>query len=359
MTQDHIISRYFPAAKLEGLPDDLDEPHYAAMDTALRRAAVARIDLATSIWRAADDDAGRIQAWRALDRDAYDAETLRAVDTVLKRQLEKPRNRLPTGEIEFALGELGLLDEANGVLTDEEKRKLDVDGYLDLGPLIPAAQLEQMRRRYDDAIEAEADTAGHEVSQMHGIGRVSGTVVKPMNRDGLLDVVFMHQRLLAAVRHVLGPHFKYSSTNYHCPLPRYGHQGIHADWGWGVSEPEVVNAIWMPDDVTEENGPTRVVPGTHRSGQHPHGRVTHGEPIDPNAPVEGEVRITGSAGSCMVYNAHLWHGGTQNRTNGLRRSQHAFFTRSHRAPQTDAAALLDPQVLARLGRVERAVLDLP
>ena len=77
----------------------------------------------------------------------------------------------------------------------------------------------------------------------------------------VLDPFVFHPKLLAAVRHVLGPRFRYSSSNFHCPLPGYGHQAIHADWGWGVRDPEVVNAIWLLDDFTAENGPTRVVPG--------------------------------------------------------------------------------------------------
>jgi ectoine hydroxylase-related dioxygenase (phytanoyl-CoA dioxygenase family) len=68
--------------------------------------------------------------------------------------------------------------------------------------------------------------------------------------------------------------------------------------------------------------------------------------------------VTGPAGSCFVYNAHLWHGGTQNCTNKLRRAQHAFFSRSCRPSSTDVPAAIDKAIHKRLGRVERAVLDI-
>ena len=66
------------------------------------------------------------------------------------------------------------------------------------------------------------------------------------------------------------------------------------------------------------------------------------------------MKVTGSAGSCIVYNAHLWHSGTQNCTDKLRRAQHAFFSRSHRPSSTDVPAVIDKEVYERLGRVERA-----
>ena len=87
-------------------------------------------------------------------------------------------------------------------------------------------------------------------------------------------------------------------------MPGYGHQGIHSDFVWGVKgQPQVVNAVWMIDEFTDDNGPTRVVPGSHRWGVHPSGDRVGGEPRDPNAPVEGEVKVTGSAGFLHRLNA--------------------------------------------------------
>ena len=350
------IARYFPAAQIDGIPDDLSKPrHILAMTSAeQRRKNQKRCAIATEIWNAAETDAGRRAALDAyLARSDADRDDFKALDMFLGGA----RNRLPPTEIEFAMDRLGLADADNGVLSDAEKAALDRDGYVNLGPLLDQDQLQKMRDRYDAAIEEEG--ARPENAEKKGIARLVDTVVKPMNRDGLLDPLFMHPRLLAAVRHILGVHLKYIGSNYHCPMPGYGHQGIHSDFVWGVKgEPQVVNAVWMIDDFAKDNGPTRVVPGSHRWGVHPSADLVGGEPRDPNAPVEGEVRVTGSAGSCIVYNAHLWHSGTQNCTNKLRRAQHAFFSRSHRPSSTDVPAVIDKEVYERLGRVERAVLDI-
>ena len=306
----------------------------------------------TEIWSSANSDVGRCAA---LDEYAKRAGADQRAIRLLEMFLREPLNRLPLTEIEYAMDQLGLADENNDVLSDAERESLDRDGYVNLGPLLNEDQLQRMRDRYDAAIVEEGASAADKT----GIGRVTDTVVKPMNRDGLLDIIFMHPRLLAVVRHVLGVHLKYIGSNYHCAMPGYGHQGIHADFVWGVKgEPQVVNAVWLIDEFTEENGATRVVPGSHRLGIHPSGDLVNGAPRELNAPVEGEVKVTGSAGSCLVYNAHLWHSGTQNCTNKLRRAQHAFFGRSTRPSSTDVPAVIDRQVFKRLGRVARAILDI-
>ena len=71
----------------------------------------------------------------------------------------------------------------------------------------------------------------------------------------------------------------------------------------------VCNTVWMLDDFTPENGATRMVPGSHRWGRRPQDVLD-----DPMAPHPDEVLLTGKAGSVAVMNAHMWHGGTANRT---------------------------------------------
>ncbi len=357
MDIDEEVLSYFDAAQIEALPKDLAVLRYDQQKLSLeaRRLRYERCKAATAIWNAADTNEGRLQAltnFRAdIGADAAD------VVELMEPFLRKDANRLPLTEIELALESLGLRDEHNTVLSPSEKNKLDQEGYLNLGPLLNEEQLVAMRRRYDSAIEQDGGKPENVGSI--GIGRLVDIVVKPINSDGLLDTLFLHPRLLAAVRHILGIHFKFIGSNYHCALPGYGHQGIHADFLWGIKgKPLVVNAVWMIDEFTTSNGATRVVPGTHRSGLHPTGDLVDGQPRDLNEVVEGEIKLTGDAGCCFVYNAHLWHSGTQNCTSKLRRAQHCFFGRSEIPASTDVPTAIDKDVYARLGRNERAILDI-
>ena len=65
----------------------------------------------------------------------------------------------------------------------------------------------------------------------------------------------------------------------------------------------------MLDDFTPDNGATRMMPGSHTWGTRPQDVLA-----DPMAPHPQEVLLTGKAGSVAVMNAHLWHGGTANRS---------------------------------------------
>ncbi len=356
MSVSEEILRYLPAAQIETIPHDLSKPRYLTVtSTAQRRKDYQACVAASDIWNSADTDEGRCFALesskaggRVFGHPTFD---------VLELFLQGDLNRLPPVEIENVLHRLGLTDENNEMLSELELEALDRDGYLNLGPLLDDKQIKRMRDRYDAGIEQEG--ARPKNLEKKGIARLIDTVVRPINRDGLLDPIFTHPRLLAAVRHILGLRFKYIGSNYHCALPGYGHQGIHADFMWGVKgEPQVVNAVWMIDEFTEHNGATRVVSGTHLSGVHPTGDTVNGKPRDLNARIEGEVRLTGAAGCCFVYNAHLWHGGTQNCTNKLRRAQHAFFSRSHRPSSTDVFEAIDQEVHKRFGKLERAILDI-
>src|SRR5207248_2903315 len=111
------------------------------------------------------------------------------------------------------------------------------------------------------------ENAGKEVHQETGTDRLSDLV----NKAPMFEVCFTHPRVLAAIAHVLRGEFKLSSLNYRAALPGQGLQGLHADWGEAVKPGDyyVCNSIWLLDDFTAANGPTRIVPGSQDSGKRP------------------------------------------------------------------------------------------
>ena len=101
----------------------------------------------------------------------------------------------------------------------------------------------------------------------------------------------------------------------------------------------VCNTVWLLDDFTPENGATRMVPGSHKWGTRPQDVLA-----DPMAPHPDEVLLTGAAGSVAVMNAHLWHGGTANRSSRPRLAMHAFYCRRDKPQQQYQKQLLRPDV---------------
>ena len=59
-----------------------------------------------------------------------------------------------------------------------------------------------------------------------------------------------------------------------------------------------------------------MVPGSHRFGASPRQAVP-----DPAAAHPGEVRLIAEAGTVVIFNSHVWHGGTRNRSDRPRRVQ--------------------------------------
>jgi ectoine hydroxylase-related dioxygenase (phytanoyl-CoA dioxygenase family) len=233
-------------------------------------------------------------------------------------------------------------------LTAAERTQLDEDGFLPLPGILPASQLRVIRQRLVELSAAEGERAGLEVHREEGTDRLADLV----NKDPVFEVCFTSPRVLAAVAHVLGD-FTLSSLNSRAALPGAGHQRLHADWGEPVEpgEYQVCNSIWLLDDFTADNGPTRVVPGSHRSGQLP--RQVMADPEDGHP---DEVKLLGRAGTVVIFNAHLWHGGTRNTTGRPRRALHSYFCRRGRKQQLDQRAYLRPETLARLSPAAQHIL---
>jgi ectoine hydroxylase-related dioxygenase (phytanoyl-CoA dioxygenase family) len=248
-------------------------------------------------------------------------------------------------DIATALRELGV---SAGQLTEPDRARLDRDGFLPLPGILGAGQLQAIRRRLAQLSAAEGQRAGAEVHQEEGTDRLADLV----NKDPVFDVCFTHPTILAAMAHVLGD-FTLSSLNARAALPGHGQQRLHADWGVAVTPGNyrVCNSIWLIDDFTQANGPTRVVPGSHRSAQLPREVMT-----DPFGPHPGEVKVLGEAGTVVIFNSHLWHGGTRNATGRPRRALHSYFCRRGLKQQLDQRAYARPETLARLSPAARYIL---
>jgi ectoine hydroxylase-related dioxygenase (phytanoyl-CoA dioxygenase family) len=76
------------------------------------------------------------------------------------------------------------------------------------------------------------------------------------------------------------------------------------------------------------------------------------------APYAGEMLLIGKAGSVAVMNAHMWHGGTANRTAAPRLAMHAFYCRRDKPQQQYQKALLRPETQAGLSADVRDILAL-
>ena len=245
-----------------------------------------------------------------------------------------------------ALREFGVRDDT---LSSEEKHFLDLNGYLPLENILSQEQVANLIGRLDELAALEKEDAGKELHQEGGTIRVSNLV----NKGPMFEVGFSHPRVLAAIRHVIGPRFKLSSLDCRMALPGQGHQAFHADWRSGVQPGDyyVCNSMWLLDDFTAENGATRVVPGSHRSGKHPKDALEDGTQKHPK-----EIQLIAPSGTVIIFNSHLWHAGGLNQTSSARHGMLAYYCRRDQKQLTDQRKFIQPDIHARLSAAKRFIL---
>jgi ectoine hydroxylase-related dioxygenase (phytanoyl-CoA dioxygenase family) len=249
-------------------------------------------------------------------------------------------------DITTALRELGVHDDT---LSTEEKADLDRTGFLPLYGILTQGEVDKFNVRMAEITAAEGAEAGLEVHQEQGTDRLADLV----NKDPMFEVCLSHPRVLAAIHHVLGT-FKMFSLNSRAALPGQGHQGLHTDYGEPVQPGDfrVCNSIWLLDDFTPHNGATRVVPGSHLGG------VLPGQAMaDPADDHPDQVQLLGPAGTVVVFNSHLWHGGTHNSTDQPRRAMHSAWCRRNMEQQLDQKAYLRRSTYDRLNPAQHYLLD--
>lgn len=229
----------------------------------------------------------------------------------------------------------------NLALSSDEIHNLDAVGFVVL-PDFFNDLLAPLRARIEEIFTEEGDRAGSEFKQEPGCRRLANLV----DKGDVFRQVIGHPRLMPYVRHVLGDRFKLSSLNVRSMNPFWTQsQPLHADMAAVADEVGfwVCNTVWMIDDITPDNGPIRAIPGSHHFRKLPSDALA-----DPHLPHPDEVLITGKAGTVVVMNAHLWHGGSGNRTSRTRTALHAFYCRRDKPQQQYQKQLLRHEVQATL-----------
>jgi len=261
---------------------------------------------------------------------------------------------------------------------DLENAKADFarDGYCILPNVLSETEVAAVRKRLADQAAAERalgwarmrdgqTTSVREgvVAAKRGANQRVGMLV---NKGKVFRDLVEHPVALELVEFALGGSFLLSSCDaniankggaleglhrdaWWCPIPyregdafvkvgdrqRYMAQPDCAPPGTNVP-PACVNIIWMLTDFTDENGGTRLVPGSHRRPDSPDGSVPHKVPT---------IAATGKAGSCMFFDGRLWHGTGQNTTDASRMGVLAFYCGPKFRQAENYFLGLDPAIL--------------
>lgn len=246
--------------------------------------------------------------------------------------------------IEEALKHCGV---AETTLALAEKDALDRQGYLVFPAIAPKEWLARLRTAFEAAVgQGPQPTSGKQSGTRHVEGLAS--------KDAAFDGVYTHSKVLAAVYHVLKRSFKIFQLSGRDPLPGFGQQGLYNDWlPRTPSEPfSLVTTLWLLDDFTQDNGATRLIPGSHLTPNPLPKSMQAPESRHPDQKI-----IVAKAGSVLVFNGHLWHGGTRNRTNLQRRALQCQFVARELVRSVQVPGSM-PEIPQRLGPAARYILGM-
>ncbi len=264
-----------------------------------------------------------------------------------------------------ALRELGVTPDT---LTPQQKQQFDEQGFFIVENVLSPTDCAIIREEFERIHAEEKDRGGHEVHVEPGARRISNI----FNKSNAFDRCLWIPEVLAASAYLLGE-IKVHGANLRDPVKGYGNQDLHVDvpklfaddW-W------VVNAMLMFDDMTLDNGPTRIVPGSHKWApiNVPYVNIGDWEPApltaedearkpkDLGAPYPGEVLVEAPAGSAIICNSSGWHAGTLKKTDAHRRMLHLTFTRRDLPQQLVQRDHLTQALYDRMTPVQRYLLEI-
>ncbi len=191
------------------------------------------------------------------------------------------------------------------MLTEEQKSLFLEKGYLHVSGVLSSEELARCKSEFDRVWEQEKGP--------------------PVNQHQLLKHPFFlalieHPKILEVHQTFFGGQMQLLQYDLlrqgpHASFPK---RAWHRDFSFPGDRPVSINSILYLDPMTEERGPTYVVPGTHRGeAGPPKGR--EGEPLP------GEVAGLANAGDVIFINSAIWHSGSANQTDGLRRGIYLYY----------------------------------
>ncbi len=204
----------------------------------------------------------------------------------------------------------GVADEPGTPLSDDLladlAEALDIAGCCVVEGLAPESTMNsiatELARFADQGSIGASDFEGHAT-------RRTGA---PLPRSATFRSIATHPLIIAAGDHVLGhaTSWRFSAAEYIEIGPGEKAQQIHRDqWKYDMVDfgfDVELNGMWAITDFTEENGATRVAPGSHRLGNR--------EKLRTEDTVPAEMR----KGSLFFYTGTLYHGGGANRSDTWR-----------------------------------------
>jgi ectoine hydroxylase-related dioxygenase (phytanoyl-CoA dioxygenase family) len=200
-------------------------------------------------------------------------------------------------------------------------QQLDSDGYVIIPSLLPPTQVRAIRDALAPYLQREKmgrnDFEGYDSERVYAL----------LAKSPVFGELAAHPLVLDVCEQVLGPNFMLSACLAINTHPGENAQPLHFDDSfYRVPRPRPaygVSAFWAIDDFTADNGPTEIIPGSHKwGGDAPIGANFYDAFVNgKTVPVEDHPdlqQVIMPAGSLMLTPGTLWHRGGANNSQASR-----------------------------------------
>jgi ectoine hydroxylase-related dioxygenase (phytanoyl-CoA dioxygenase family) len=217
------------------------------------------------------------------------------------------------------------------MLTQDQVAAYHRDGFALIEDALRPDVLARVRTWVDDVVARAKGLEGpnevYDLEDTHTPEHPRVRRIKdPVARDPLFWEVIRDRDVIAPIQQLIGPNIRLYGSKLNLKSAGYGAPvEWHQDWAFYPHTNDDGLAVGiMLDDVTEENGPLMVLPGSHRGPIHNH----HGEDgifiggIEDAAhklDLAKSVQIHGRAGSMSVHHVRAIHGSALNLSGKPRR----------------------------------------
>ena len=215
-------------------------------------------------------------------------------------------------------------------LSQEQIDHYNSRGYLLLEKRVPDDIMAEIRTeiaRFQDqarGMTASDDKIDLEDSHTPDNPRIR-RVKLPNTQSKVIDDLMRSDHILAPVRDLLGPNLRLQTTKLNMKSAGYGAAvEWHQDWAfYPYTNDDVLAVGLIVDDMTEENGPLMVFPGSHRGPVHDHHHEGYfAGAMDLGASgldMKDAVPLMGPAGSISIHHVRIVHGSALNTSTKDRR----------------------------------------
>jgi ectoine hydroxylase-related dioxygenase (phytanoyl-CoA dioxygenase family) len=239
------------------------------------------------------------------------------------------------------------------MLTQDQIDFFNANGYLVVDDAVSPALLARLRRDFDAWVEESRSHAAAYGQTMDGRARFDvepghsapapglRRVSSPAELSDAYYEAMASSRMVEAVADLIGPNVKLHHTKINSKLPKTATKvEWHQDFPFTPhSNDDLITALLMVDEVTDENGPLEVLPGSHKGPLESlwhDGRFTGAvDAATTERCVAQAVRCTGRAGSVCLMHTRLLHGSAPNHSNSARTLYIVVYSAEDAVPLAD------------------------